>query len=907
MSRKKRIFWLAVVVGVLLILFQGSGIWADYMWFGSLGQHRVFITLFLTRFIVGLAAFLIFSLFFWLNFWFIRRSLPRLRLIQGQSRIIELTQGPLLRLFNSRAGAAVMLVLSAVFSLLLALQVSSRWEIVQKFFYATPFVKSDPVFGLDAGFYVFKLPFYELLQSSLAAAFVLALVSVGLVYLIAATGEFLGGNWRLFSPVKLHLGLLIGGLLVVKAWEYLLRTYQLLLSHQGSFWGAGYADIHARIPALKILAVLALLAAILVFVGIVKGRLRPIFTGVGVLVLASLVLGLGYPAFVQQFQVVPNEFSRERPYIEHTIAATRYAYGLDDVSFLNTVRSTPAQTPGQIDRTVLTDYRNTLVNLRLWDYRPIADVYNQMQHLRPYYRFQDVDIDRYKVDGNYRQVMLSVRELEQKNLSEQAQTWVNRYLQYTHGFGAVVSPVNEVTNEGLPRFLVQNIPPQTSVSGLEIKQPGIYFGELTENMVIVNTKAGEFDYPSGDRNVNTNYTGHGGVQLSNPLRRLMYTLRFHDLRLLLSKDITSESRILYHRTVSDASRLAPYLEYDSDPYPVISEGRIYWIWDAYTVTGHYPYAEVHEGRNYIRNAVKVVVDAYNGDISFYVSDPADPIVRTYSKIFPGLYHPLEEMPAALRSHLRYPVDFFHTQASVYALYHIKDPRVFYNREDEWALPDEKYSDTSQPMEPYYAFMRLPGETEEEFVLVLPYTPVRRQNLVAWLAARCDEKHYGELVVDVFPKDVHAYGPMQVEASIDQNAEISQALALWNRHGSQVIRGNLITVPLAGKLLYVKPLFLQAQESRLPELIRVILFYDGRIVMEKDLDLALNRLFSQDGAPSDTPGEEPAPGTLPQGVAELARKANQLYNDALARQRAGDWAGYGSALDELGKVLDQMTK
>ncbi|HHW40504.1 MAG TPA: UPF0182 family protein [Syntrophomonadaceae bacterium] len=905
MNRRGRLVLILAMAGALAFLYGVSGIWSDYMWFASLGYRRVFWTLFLTRFAVGMAAFLLFLPFFWLNSWFARRCLPRVRLAGEQSRIIELTQGPLLRLFNSRAGTAVLLLISALISLLLAVPVGSRWEIVQKLVYATSFGRRDPIFGLDAGFYIFKLPFYELLQSTLAAAFTIALVLAALIYLLLASGEFFGGGWRRFSPVKLHLAVLVAGLLIIKAWDYRLRAYQLLLSHHGAFWGAGYTDVHARIPALNILAVLALLAAVLVFFGVIRGRLRPIFWGIGALVAASLLLGIAYPALVQQFQVVPNEFSREQQYLQYAITSTRYAYGLDRVRVLNSGLESTADGQAGVGEAVLEKYRSTLTNLRLWDFRPIGQVYNQLQQLRPYYRFSDVDIDRYRIGGDSRQVMLSVRELSQESLAERAQTWVNRRLQYTHGFGVVVSPVNETTPEGLPRFLVQNIPPKAQAPELAVKQPRIYFGELTTNWVVVNTKAKEFDYPSGDKNVYTSYSGRGGVRLSNPLRRLLYAFRFQDMRLLLSDDITPESRILYNRTVGDARRLAPYLEYDGDPYPVITNGRIYWIWDAYTVTDHYPYSEMHSGRNYIRNSVKVVVDAYQGDIAFYVSDPSDPLIRTYGKIFPGLYRPLSRMPEGLRSHLRYPVDLFRTQATVYALYHIGDPRVFYNREDEWAIPFEKYSSSSQQMEPYYAVMQLPGEAQEEFVLVLPLTPVKRQNLVAWMAARCDGENYGELAVDVFPKDVHAYGPMQVEASIDQNAEISQALTLWDQRGSEVIRGNLITVPLAGKLLYVKPLFLQARESSLPELTRVILFYDGRIVMESSLDRALERLFGAGEIPPAAEVQQPQEAEGQAGLTDLAQRANQLYNEAMERQRSGDWAGYGRAVEELGRVLKQM--
>ncbi len=902
MQVRARLFLIVVIVVALGILFSIAGIWADYMWFASLGYSGVFRTLFLTRFGVGLIAFLVAFLFFLLNFWYARRCLPEQRIHLVNSRFLELGENFVRRFLFSRTGTWLMLGFSALLAFLLAGQAGSRWELIQKFIHATPFGATDPIFGLDVGFYVFKLPFYELLGNLLAGALILVFICVGLTYFVFVSGEFLEGGWRVFSPVKLHLALIAAGLLVVKAWDYRLRAYELLLSPSGTFFGAGYTDIQARLPVLQILMVLALLAALIVFLGILRGRLRPILLSIGALVVAALLLGGAYPVLVQKFQVEPNEFSREKRYLEHNIAATRQAYGLDKVE-----RKTFNLESRTADRVELASYADTIANLRLWDYRPLGQVYNQLQQFRRYYRFGDVDIDRYTIDGNYRQVMLSARELDQRDLPERAQTWVNRRLQYTHGYGLVMSPVNETTPQGLPVFMVKDIPPKAPAVEMKITRPEIYFGELTTNMVVVNTKAGEFDYPSGQENAYTNYQGSGGVQLSNVWRRLLYAAHFRDLRLLLTADLTPESRILYNRTVQDARRLAPYLKYDRDPYPVVAGGRIYWIWDAYTASDRYPYAEPHGRLNYIRNSVKVVVDAYEGGIAFYISDPADPVVKTYSKIFPNLYRPLAEMPPELRSHIRYPVDLFQMQSSIYSVYHIEDPRVFYTREAEWTIPSEKHTAASQEMEPYYAIVQLPEETKAEFVLVLPFTPVKRENLIAWAAARCDGVHYGELVVYEFPKDAHVYGPMQVEASIDQDPDISQQLTLWSQYGSEVIRGNLITVPLAGKLLYVEPLFLQAEESSLPELSRIIALYEGSVVMDKDLEGALNKLFaSPEKAPSETPdSQQPQPPAFPQGMADLARRARELYKEAVESQRAGDWAGYGKALDELGEVLNRM--
>ncbi|MGB4505213.1 MAG: UPF0182 family protein [Syntrophaceticus sp.] len=900
--KKKRLVQVIILLLALALLGQVLGVWSNFMWFSSLGYNKVFWTLFLTRFAVGATVFIVFFAFFQINFRYLRRSIPPYQVIDMHTRIYEVFISPLRRIFSSKGGKILFTGFNALLALLFAVSISSQWEVFQKFFYAVPFGQVDPIMGKDAGFYIFKLPFYELLQSSLTSAVILMLIICGLIYFFLASSEFLKGGWRVFSPVKLHLASLIAGFLVLKAWDYYLSIYNLLASGQGSFFGAGFTDVHARIPALKILAVLAVVAAVLVFVSLLRGKVLPIATGVGVLVVASLLLGGVYPFAVQKFQVEPNEFSREKKYIEYNIAATRYAYGLEGVKPVSVIKEEAEET----GKDVIEKNRTTLSNIRLWDFRPIQQVYNQMQQLRRYYSFHDVNVDRYNLGDDYRQVMISVRELNQDKLSERARTWMNRRLQYTHGYGAVVSPVNEVTAEGRPLYLLENIPPQTTFPELKVDRPEIYYGELTDNIVVVNTKIGEFDYPSGEKNIYCSYQGSGGVQLT-PFRRFLYALHFKDMRLLLSSDITSESRILYQRTVQDARRLAPYLRFDSDPYPVIVDGRIYWILDAYTAANYYPYSDLREGINYIRNSVKVVVDAYNGEYTFYVSDPTDPVVETYSKIYPGLYRPLSEMPVSLQQHLRYPVDLFKLQSEVFAEYHVQDARVFYNREDEWSIPHEKFSDESQEIEPYYTMMKLSGEEKEEFMLILPFTPVNRENAVAWLAARCDGGHYGEMVVDIFPKDVHVYGPMQVEASIDQDGEISSQLTLWNQHGSQVIRGNLITVPLAGKLLYVEPLFLQAKESAMPELTRVIAFYDGRVVMERDLWSALNKLFGvEDGTPAPSPQPDDA-DIVPQDqdIDELAKKANQLYQEANKALKAGDWAGYGKAIDELGKVLDEM--
>jgi len=885
------------------------------MWFVSHNSVGVFWTLLLTRYGVGIPVFLVTFFFFLLNFWYVRRNLPPLGLLGQDNQVIDLVQNPFRNLAASRVGFVLMLGLSAFLGLLMAVQAGSQWQLVQRFFHATPFGQTDPVFGIDIGFYIFKLPFYELIQSLLSTALWLALIFSVLTYFFLLSREFVQGGWRHYSPVKLHLALLVAAMLLVQAWVYRLRSYLLLFNQHQAYWGAGYTDLVVILPVLKIMTVLALAAAVAVFSGIILGKLRPIALGLGALILASLLLGMIYPSFVQNFSVKPNEFDREQPYIARNLTATRAAYDLDKIKVMTSLQETGDLQAGQVNQAVINNYQTTLTNLRLWDPRPLAQVYTQLQQLRQYYSFPDVDIDRYHLGSGYRQVMLSVRELDQTKLPGEAQTWVNTRLQYTHGYGVVMSPANEIDATGLPTYLISNIPPESTDPVLSITQPGIYYGQLTVNTVVAGSKAGgtgEFDYPSGGANIYTSYHGAGGVELSNWWRRLAYAVHFGDLQMLLSSDITPHSRILYNRSIQDVQRLAPYLLYDADPYPVVSGGRIYWIWDAYTTSDHYPYSAMSAGQyNYIRNSVKVVIDAYNGTTTFYVSDPSDPIIQTYSKIFPGLYQPLASMPADLRAHIRYPVDFFNAQATIYANYHVTDPRVFYNQEDVWSYPNEKYSGTSQRMDPYYAIMKLPDGAQEEFVLVLPFTLFSREdnNLVGWLAARCDGDHYGQLAVYDFPKDTNTFGPMQVEASIDQDAVISQQITLWDQHGSTVIRGNLITVPLAGKLLYVEPLFLQADQSSLPEMERVIVFYEGKAVMQPTFGAALNQLFGLTGASqtvSPGPAQPATPGGTAVGIQSLVQQANDLYASAQNSLKAGDWAGYGKAIGDLGQVLQQMT-
>jgi uncharacterized membrane protein (UPF0182 family) len=623
---------------------------------------------------------------------------------------------------------------------------------------------------------------------------------------------------------------------------------------------------------------------------------------------SSFVLALAFPALFQRVYVKPNELQLETPYLQRNIALTREAYNLRQF----TVKPFPAE-QGLTFRS-LDDNRATIDNIRLWDHQPLMDTYAQLQEIRTYYKFHDVDIDRYEIGRSYQQVTLSARELEPARLPSNAQTWVNLHLLFTHGDGVVMSPVTRKSAEGLPIFYLQDIPPVAS-GGPAIREPRIYFGQGVDSYVIVNGTTPEFDYPKGKDNVYGTYKGADGVAVGGMIWRALFAWYFDDLNILLTSYTTNESRIIIRRNIQNRVRtIAPFLRLDDDPYVVISDGRLFWLQDAYTTSAWFPYAEPlpSGGTNYIRNSVKVVIDAYNGSVDFYVADPADPVIATYWRIFPGLFKPFEAMPADLQKHVRYPEDLFLIQAQLYRAYHMDAPEVFYNREDLWQFPRQPggvnggdVGDGAQ-MAPYYIIMRLPGEAHAEFFIMLPMVPSRRENMIAWLAARCDTPDYGKLIVYEFPKDKLVYGPFQIEARINQNTKISQQISLWNQMGSRVIRGHLLVVPIENSILYVSPLYLRAETGQLPELKRVIAAYDDRVVMEETLAEALEALFKESTPVVPLPGWPRSPKSTT--TTDLrARDALGHYDRAIAQLKAGDWTGFGAELDAMRPLLEELTQ
>jgi hypothetical protein len=883
---------------------QALPLYTDYLWFHEVAFAPVFTTMLWYKVALGVAGGLIFALILYLNVRLAARS-------KGGDVLIEL-EDPLglpSRLVIEPLFRRFLLPGALILGILGGMHAAGHWETVLRFLNAQLFGIHDPLFGHDIGFYVFRLPMLQTLYGW-------ALVALGLVFLLTVAtyvlhrGIQIGPRGPVVAPhARAHLLTLAALILIVKSGGYYLDTYHLLLSPTGIVFGAGYADITVNLPALRILAVLALACAALCIWQIGRRGIRPVLIAVGVL-LAANVLGLGVlPGAVQRLRVVPNEMVAERPYIEQNIKYTRMAYGLDRIK--------EEEFPAEESLTLADLGTNdaTIKNIRLWDHRPLLVTYAQLQEIRTYYRFVDVDNDRYMVDGQLRQVMLSARELSYKNLP--SRIWINERLTYTHGYGVVLGPVNRITPEGLPEFWIKDIPPAAS-GPLKVTRPEIYYGEIANDVggdyVFVKTRAQELDYPAGDKNVYTTYNGRGGVPIETFLRKLIFALRFADIKILLSNDIIGESRVMYHRQVADRVKMAaPFIQFDRDPYLVIrQDGSLAWIVDGYTVSNKFPYSEPVRGLgNYIRNSVKAVVDAYHGSLAFYLSEPDDPVIKAYAQAFPGLFQPLSAMPADLRPHVRYPQGLFGIQARMFATYHMQDPQVFYNKEDLWSIPKRMVDGQEREIESYYTIMRLPGEKAEEFILLSPFNPSKKDNMIAWMAARSDGTHYGKLISYNFPKQKLIYGPRQIDARIDQDAFISQQLSLWSSRGSQVIRGSLLAIPIEQSLLYVQPLYLAAEKGSLPELKRVIVSMGNQIAMEENLEASLAQLFGSAAAPQPLPRVDAAVTAGPPGTARdtnvrgLADQALQQYGRAQDMLRQGNFAGYGEEIKRLEATLKAL--
>jgi len=892
---------LAFLAGPSLVRF-----YTDWLWFGEVGYRHVFLTMLQSQGTLFTLAFVASALWLAFNLSTAVRAIGTLRPVFRTREGIELTLPGGRQLRSIALGAAVLL------AVLVGLFVAGQWEIWLAWRFGVPFGESDPILGRDVGFYVFSLPFLQLVRRvGQTLVIVAALASAGIYLVSGSLTSGFPARLSMTPAARKHLALLGAAFLLLLAWGAWLHRAEHLVDSTGTIHGASYADVYGRMPAALLLMVVSIAGAVLAAVQAFSSRNWPVPVAIGLYLIVSIG-GEVYSTLVQRFAVTPNEQVRETPFIEHNIAATRKAFGLDSVE------ERPLSGDALLTRDDITRNASTLENVRLWDHQPLLETFGQIQEIRTYYDFASVDNDRYRINGTLRQVMLSARELNSASLPNR--TWVNERLTFTHGYGLTLGPVNEVTSEGLPVLFVRDLPPQTTVD-LKIDEPSLYYGELSSDYVIVRTRTREFHYPRGDDNEFTQYSGTGGVALDSIWRKLLFALRFRAYQILLTDDIGPESRILFNRNIRERiTALAPFLRFlDQDPYLVVADGRLYWLYDAYTTSASYPYSSAAGPVNYIRNSVKFVINAYDGTITAYLADASDPIAATYARIFPNTFKPLDEMPASLRAHVRYPEDIFALQAQVFATYHMTQPAVFYNREDQWEIPSVDDGTESRAMQPYYTIMRLPGEAEPEFIQMLPFTPRRRDNLAAWLVARSDGEHYGKMRVFEFPKQKLVFGPRQVVARIAQDQVISPQITLWNQQGSQVIWGTLMVIPIEESLIYVRPLYLRASGGRIPELTRVIVAYENRIVMEDTLEQGLAQLFGGSSAPGAdrtgqparpaqaTPGSSAAPpaASAVPDLSALAAEAQAHYERAVAAQRAGDWATYGNELQQLGQLLERM--
>ena len=903
---------LILVIAALLLMLLVSTIalrLTDWYWFREVGFERVFLLQIIAQWTLGLIAGVGGFAILYAN---ARIALRGMETVPESVRVLAEGGIEMRERFFLRLAGMLALPVSLFGAFVLAMSAAGQWRTLLQFYYRTPFGVADPIFGRDVAYYVFTLPTIQLGLDMASGVFLLALVAL-VVPIYAARGDIYLRLMRVHAApkVNLHVAVLIALLLLVQAVRLVfVSAPSLLFGTHAPLQGATLTDVTIVLPSLRALAGLLAIGALVILWNARKGRLvRSAGVIVGGYLLLSLIFVGVIPSTYQRLVVQPNELARETPQIAHHIEATRKAWGLDRVE--------KRELGGDQELTArdLEASRSTIENVRLWDRGPLLRTFGQLQSIRTYYEFVGVDDDRYVVNGDMRHVLLSARELDAAALP--TRTFVNEHLTFTHGMGLTMAPTNEVTAEGLPVLWVQDLPPVSDI-GLTITRPQLYFGEMASTYVLAPSRQREFDHPSseGDEGVYSSYAGHAGVPIRSLFRRALFALRFQSLNIVLSSDLTDSTRIVYYRNVAERAQMAmPFLRFDPDPYLVVTDsGRLVWMLDAYTSTDRYPYsARMQDGTNYMRNSVKVTIDAYDGDIRAYLSDPDDPMARTLARIYPSLLRPFDEMPSDLRAHVRYPETLFSAQTALYATFHMTDPETFYHREDQWQIPAEQQGGAASAGFVRHIVMRLPEETGTEYILMRPFTPRQKDNLAAWMVARNDPAHYGELISYRFPRQSLIFGPNQVASRINQDTEVSQQVSLWDQGGSQVIRGELLVIPIEASLLYVQPLYLQAQGGKIPELKRVIVVHEGRVVMEETLERGLQVLFGGGSgtAQSRTPaGATTAPasaarGTLDAQRAALAAEASQHYDRARAAQRADDWATYGREMQQLGDVLQRL--
>ncbi|MFW5730460.1 MAG: UPF0182 family protein [Desulfonatronovibrionaceae bacterium] len=876
-----KVYWfIKIALAGLLAIFIWMGLswsqsfYTDWLWYQNLGYESVLLKITYTRLFLFLAGTALVLFITFPNLYLAFRITARQRLINpGVSPEVYTTARKVIIW-----GITGVTLLGAFF---LGRAPAGEWEMLLSFLHQTPFNETDPVFNNDIAFHIFTLPVLEYLRAWLVGILLFAMFLAGIFYYLQSLIR--GELFSLSGRVKAHLSFMGAGLFILVAAGHWLSRYELLYSRLGAVYGAGYTEHKILLPGLTIMTVVALgCAAVLALKAFARDK-KILFTAIGAWFVLNLLLTSLAPALVQRFMVEPSELAREREYLEENIQYTRQAFGLKDMI----TRSHPAH--GSLDRADIENNRGTVQNIRLWDEDPLLQSYNQIQFFRLYYDFLQVHTDRYMVDDKLRQVMLATRELSPDKLPSEAQRWVNRHLQFTHGYGVAMSPVTEVEDSGRPGFFIKDLPPSGKI---KVDTPEIYYGLKSLDYLVVRSRMQEFNYPGPEGPVYTHYEGQGGVPMSSLFRRLVYAWQFRDVNLLISGEITEESRIQYRRTVQQRIlELAPFLMLDREAYSVVADGRLFWIQDAYTVSSRYPYATPwQDSFNYMRNSVKAVVDAYHGTVDFYISDPQDPVIRTFQSMFPDLFKSMDQMPGHLKSHIRYPVDLFTVQSRMLLQYHMEDPVVFYNKEDQWSVPSQTSFGSSETLKPYYIVARLPGEDQEEFLLIQPFTPINRHNLVGWMAARSDGDSYGQLVLYRFPTGRHVDGPNQIEARIDNDAVISEQFTLWGQVGSEVSRGILLVIPVGDSILYAEPVFLKPDTLDFPELRRIILADSTKVVMHKTLDDSIDALVGK------LPPVAPAVETPAEQEPGMAEKLGQEMKE-----------GIKEAVDKLQQALDDLRR
>jgi hypothetical protein len=894
MAIKKRPI-VTLVLFLLVLFIVGSGLlgfYTEWLWFQSLGYTSVFLRLINYKLILGGVFGILSALLFYLNGRLVFRLAHTPFPMNTEAIPINLPLWLEGRLQVFLLPAAILV------GIFVGLGAAGQWESCQLFLNTRPIGQSDPVFNKDISFYLFQLPFLHYLSSWFGGLWFVSLLSAVVIAVFRFQFQVNPRGVTLKPWVKNYLFAFFGILFIFLTYYFFLSRYDLLFSGRGVVYGPGYVDQNYLKPILGIMMAISLLTGLLLIFQAFKPGGRWIY-GILAFFIAAYIIGIYIiPGFVQRFIVTPNEIQMETPYLSRYIQGTLQGYGLNQVE----ERQLPAETA--LTTANINANSLTVKNIRLWDHRPLLETFSQIQEIRTYYKFQTVDNDRYFINNEYRQVMLSPRELSYADLPSKG--WINEHLIYTHGYGLTLGVVNQVTPEGLPDLLIQDIPP-VSKSNLKVTQPEIYFGEIENDYIVVNTRQKEFNYPSGEQNVFESYQGKGGIPVGGFLRKALWSARFGALKILLSSDINAQSRILFDRSIrTRVQKLIPFLQVDEDPYLVVSGGRLYWILDAYALSNNYPYSRpVRKMGNYIRNSVVAVVDAYEGSVQLYIKDEKDPLAQAYSRIFPDLLKPLAAMDPDLKTHLRYPHFLFDIQARIYATYHMTNPQTFYNREDTWEIPGNLQS-ANKDMESYYTIMRLPGEKKEEFILMIPFTPLKKDNLAAWMASRCDFPNFGKFIVYRFPKQRLVYGPKQIESRINQDPEISRQLSLWDQRGSKVTLGTLLVIPIEGSLIYVQPLYIKAESGQIPELKRVIVSYENQIAMEETLDKSLGRIFGQDVKKTREETAAPLVSTdKSQPVQSLGEMAWQHYQKARNALKQENWTAYGQALKDLEQVLIQM--